>query len=62
MTFQEAIERIRKPDWRATPELLAIIEQVEANRKAIESLAKPGHMRDEEPLGQASFGPDVNIQ
>ncbi len=48
MTFDEALASLRDPNGNASPEGLALAEQVEANRKAIEEL------RSE--LEQAKFG------
>lgn len=38
MTFQEALISLRDPNGNASPEGLALAEQVEANRVAIEKL------------------------
>lgn len=38
MTFQEALESLRDPDGNASPEGLALAEQVEANRVAIQEV------------------------
>lgn len=51
MTFEEALKAIRQP-WAGEP-LIALAEQVEANRKAIEELREKVQ---ESPLSRASGG------